>query len=50
MACHGLFMARFGACFGAVYGLITGDCVDYFVGVTHAIMGLEGEGCYYLPL
>ena len=43
-------MAEFGACFGAVYGLITKCYVDYFVGITHATMGLEGEGCYYLPL
>ena len=45
-AYHFLFMAGF----GAVFGLITGCCVDHFVGTTHATMGLEGEGCYCLPL
>ena len=36
--------------FGTGYGLISDCCMDCFVGITHATMGLEGEGCYYLPL
>ena len=47
MAC---LLLGFEACFGAVYGLITGGCVECFVDITHAIMGLEGEGCYNLHL
>ena len=43
-------MAGFGVCFKGVYGLITGGCVDCFVGITHATMSLEGKGFYYLPL
>ena len=43
-------MNGFRACFGTVCGLISGYCVDYFVGITHATMDLVGEGCYYMPL
>ena len=46
----GQVVVGFEAYFEAVFGLITGYCVDHFVGTTHATMGLQSEGCYYLHL